>query len=158
MRYTLLCLLMISTLIVQLDSNVSTAKSKAAPAGKVVKVALVGTDQMRYNLTEIKVPKGATVELTLTHGGKMPVIAMGHNFVLLKKGVDVPKFAMKAMQGKATGYVHPDQKNEIIAKTDLVGGGQSTKVTFVAPGPGVYDYICTFPGHYSIMRGKLIVE
>ena len=137
MRYLLLSLLMISTLIVQLNSNVSTAETKTnAATGKTVKVALVGTDQMRYNLSEIKVPKGATVELTLTHGGKLPAAAMGHNFVLLKQGVNVPTFATKAMQGASTGYVHPDQKGDVIAMTGIVGGGQSTTITFAAPAPG----------------------
>ena len=40
----------------------------------------------------------------------------------------------------------------------LVGGGESSSVTFPAPEKGTYDYICTFPGHYAIMRGILVVE
>ena len=151
MRYTLFCLFVASTLIVQLDADTSTAKTKpqAAPAGKLVKVELIGTDQMRYNKSQIKVPKGATVHLTLTHGGKLPVNIMGHNFVLLKKGVNVSAFAMKAMSAKATNYVHPDQKGQVIAQTGLVGGGKSTTIRFTAPEAGTYDFICTFPGHFA---------
>ena len=162
MRSMLFSLFMASAFIVSFDANPSHADippaQAKAPAGKVVKVALVGTDQMRYNLSEIKVPKGAKVELTLTHGGKLPAAAMGHNFVLLKKGVNIAAFATKAMSAKASGYVHPDQKDQVIAQSEIVGGGQSTVVTFDAPEPGVYDFICTFPGHYALMKGKFIVE
>ncbi len=24
--------------------------------------------------------------------------------------------------------------------------------------PGVYPYLCTFPGHWMVMRGELVVE
>ncbi|MEM6771051.1 MAG: plastocyanin/azurin family copper-binding protein, partial [Bacteroidota bacterium] len=27
-----------------------------------------------------------------------------------------------------------------------------------APAAGEYDFICTFPGHYGVMKGKFIVE
>ena len=58
-------------------------KPAAAPAdaikddGKVVTVALTGNDQMKYNLTEIKVAAGRTVKVTLTHVGKLAAAAMG---------------------------------------------------------------------------------
>ncbi|MBT8261281.1 MAG: azurin, partial [Bacteroidia bacterium] len=38
------------------------------------------------------------------------------------------------------------------------GGGQSTSVTFMAPEVGTYDFICSFPGHSALMKGKFIVE
>ena len=162
MRAMLFGLLLVSALFVSINTNTSHADAPAAKAkpaaGKVVKIALIGSDQMQFNLTEIKVPKGSTVELTLTHGGKLPVTAMGHNFVLLKKGVDITTFATKAMSAGASGYVHPDQKDQIVARTELVGGGASTTITFTAPEAGTYDYICTFPGHYALMKGKFIVE
>ena len=48
--------------------------------------------------------------------------------------------------------------NAIIAYTDLIGGGESSTITFDAPDKGIYDFICSFPGHWSIMKGKLIVK
>ena len=127
-------------------------------ASKLVKIALAATDQMQFDQKELKVTAGTTVELTLTHTGKLPVTAMGHNFVLLKKGVDVAKFATAASQAKSTEYIAPTQTNDLIAHTKLVGGGSSTTITFKAPEPGTYDYICSFPGHYVMMKGKFIVE
>ena len=81
---------------------------------------------------------------------------MSHNFVLLKSGTDVAKFAAKALAANANEYI--PEGDDMIAYTALIGGGESTSVTFDAPEPGNYDYICTFPGHYALMRGILTVE
>jgi azurin len=47
----------------------------------------------------------------------------------------------------------------IIVFTKLLGPGESDTITFNAPAAGVYDYICTFPGHVILgMRGKMTVK
>lgn len=121
------------------------------------KITIESNDQMKYSLSQIKVKEGQSVTLTLKHTGKMPLEAMGHNLVILQKGTDVGVFAHLASRSKSTGYV-PAKSKQVIAATKLVGGGQSTTITFTAPAKGTYDFICSFPGHYGIMKGKLIVE
>lgn len=121
-----------------------------------VKILLSSNDQMQYDKNKLKAKAGQKITLTLKHTGKMPKTVMGHNFVLLKKGVDIPKFAEKAMAAKATDYI--PEGDGIIVSTKLIGGGESVTITFTAPAKGIYDYICTFPGHYAIMKGKFIVE
>ena len=42
-----------------------------------------------------------------------------------------------------------------------VGGGEKDSVTFktdVLEAGGDYDFFCSFPGHYAVMRGKVVVE
>jgi len=39
----------------------------------------------------------------------------------------------------------------------LVEPGTSGETTFTAPAAGTYPYICTFPGHYLMMKGVLTV-
>jgi azurin len=39
----------------------------------------------------------------------------------------------------------------------MLGGGQTDVITFEAPEPGVYDFICSFPGHSGMMRGTLTI-
>jgi azurin len=54
----------------------------------------------------------------------------------------------------------PDD-DRIVAATDVIGGGESTSVTFSLDEleDGVdYAYVCTFPGHWSVMRGPFSVE
>lgn len=54
----------------------------------------------------------------------------------------------------------PDLTGWIIARTDMVPGGERDSVTFEAPSePGEYVYVCTFPGHYAGgMKGILVIK
>jgi azurin len=123
----------------------------------VAKVDLYSSDQMKYDKSEITVPAGSKVELTLTHTGTMPKETMGHNFVLLTQGTDLVTFTTEASKAMDNGYV-PTGSEAVIANTELIGGGGSTTITFDAPAAGTYDFICSFPGHYALMKGKFIVE
>ncbi|HER40711.1 MAG TPA: azurin [Salinimicrobium catena] len=123
----------------------------------VVQVNLTGNDQMQYNLNEIRVKAGDKVRLTLTHVGQLPENAMGHNFVLLKKGTDLVDFAQKAATASGNEYI-PEGTDAVIAKTEMIGGGEQTTIEFTAPEAGTYDFLCSFPGHYVQMKGKFIVE
>ncbi|MBF8299591.1 MAG: Azurin, partial [Dehalococcoidia bacterium] len=59
--------------------------------------------------------------------------------------------------GASNNYV-PSNDPRVIAHTSLVDGGNSGSVTFQAPAPGKYSYMCSFPGHSSLMNGEFIVE
>ncbi|MCB0570799.1 MAG: cupredoxin domain-containing protein [Phaeodactylibacter sp.] len=126
--------------------------------GSTVTVRLTGDDMMKYNLNKIEVKAGQKINLTLTHTGKMKKEVMGHNFVLLKPGVDVDAFATEATKHKDSDYIPTNMEGDIIAHTSLVGGGESTSVSFDAPAPGTYKYICSFPAHHITMNGELIVN
>ena len=138
------------------------AVSQDTPAAsqdtEAVNVALEGTDQMTFNIKEIKAKAGQTINVTLKHVGNMPKDKMGHNFVLLKKGVDVAAFGMEAMKAGLDKDYIPNDGADVIAHTKLLGGGETDTISFKAPEPGTYEYICSYPGHFSLMRGVLIVE
>lgn len=121
-------------------------------------IVIKGSDAMQFDLKEIKVKAGQKVKLTLTHSGKLAKAAMGHNFVLLKPGVDVAAFGSKAAAARETDYIPKSEEANIIAHTKLVGGGESDTITFTAPKKGKYTFICSFPGHYALMKGEFIVE
>ena len=123
-----------------------------------INLALTGNDVMQFDKNELKVKAGQEVTLTLRHIGTIDVKIMGHNFVLLKQGVEIPVFANKASAIGQSGDWIPDNGEDVIAHTKMIGGGQSTKVTFTAPATGIYDFICSFPGHSGLMKGKFIVE
>ncbi len=124
-----------------------------------LKVQIHANDMMKYDVTAIAAAPGQKVTVTLTNAGTLPKIAMAHNFVLLKAGADVSAFATAAMTHQETGYMPPEMADKVIAATKLVGPGESDAVTFTAPAAGVYDYICTFPGHaLAGMRGTLTVK
>ncbi|MEM9174434.1 MAG: plastocyanin/azurin family copper-binding protein [Myxococcota bacterium] len=126
--------------------------------GSVVTVNLTGNNALQYNLTEIKVPAGRKVKLTLTHVGTGSADSMGHNFVLLKAGTDAIQFGLAAASARDTGFIPAAKKDDVIAHTKVVGGGESVTIEFDAPAAGTYEYLCSFTGHFGTMRGKLIVE
>lgn len=126
--------------------------------GSTVTVNLTGNDMMKYNLEKIEVKAGQTIKLNLTHVGKMDKAVMGHNFTLLKEGVDLVDFATKAATSSENDYIPEGEEDKIIAHTKMLGGGESTSIEFEAPGPGTYKFVCTFPGHYATMQGDFIVE
>ena len=130
----------------------------AFAADKVCKLEISGNDAMQYDKKELDVAADCTqVELTLTHSGKLPAAAMGHNWVLVKTA-DVTTVANAGMSaGLANNYLTPNDPH-VIASTKIVGGGQTATVTFptskLTKG-GDYTFMCTFPGHYVIMKGAL---
>lgn len=138
-----------------IESYASEAASSTVET--VADIMLHGDDKMSFDLKEIKVKQGQNVKLTLMHTGKMAKNVMGHNFVLLKQGVDMAKFAGLAAAAADHDYV-PEGSEDVIAHTKLIGGGETTVIEFPAPAPGTYDFLCSFPGHYALMKGKFIVE
>lgn len=121
-------------------------------------VEITGDDLMKYSTKAFTVAAGSKVTLVFKHVGKLPKAAMGHNVVILKQGVDLDKFAQESMAAMATGFIPAARKGDIVAHTEMVGGGEQTTITFTAPAAGEYVYICTFPGHYALMRGVMTVE
>ena len=125
-------------------------------ADKVCKLEIGSNDAMQFDKKELSVAADCTqVELTLHHSGKLPAQAMGHNWVLAKTS-DV---AGVASDGIAAGFANDHIKKgdtRVIAHTKIVGGGQTTSITFPTSGltkGGAYTFFCSFPGHSSIMKG-----
>jgi azurin len=136
------------------------AKKAAAAKGAAGRlIEMTGDDAMKFNVTTLTAKPGERLTVKLTNIGKMPKIASAHNFVLLAKGTDVPAFGNEAVMAAATEYIPAKFKAAVLASTKLAGPGETVEVTFTAPtAPGVYQYICSFPGHYAIMKGTLEVK
>lgn len=127
-------------------------------AAKTCSVEIAGNDQMQFDKTSIAIAADCTeVELTLKHTGKLPVTAMGHNWVLTKTADFQSVATAGASAGPANNYV-PKDDARVIAFTKLVGGGESTSIKFSTSKlekGGDYTFFCSFPGHWSLMKGKL---
>ena len=124
-------------------------------------IDLKGDDAMKFDKSEVTVSAScATITINLVHAGKMPVTTMGHN-VVISATPDVQPIGTAGMTaGAAANYV-PAGDARVIAHTSVVGGGESTSAT--CPGSaltvgGDYMFFCSFPGHWAIMKGKLIVQ
>ncbi|GIU02204.1 azurin [Shewanella morhuae] len=122
---------------------------------------IAATDAMQFDTKELSVPASCKeVTLTLTHSGALPKAAMGHNWVLAK-AADMSGVATDGMSaGPDANYVKVDDAR-VIAHTPLVGGGESTSITFSTAGMNAaeaYQFFCTFPGHWAIMQGNFKIK
>lgn len=121
-------------------------------------IDLEAGDDMKFSETTFAVPAGQEVTLTLKHTGKMSKEMMGHNVVVLKPGEDVKEYGNEAMKAKAEDYVPEALADKVVAHTEMIGGGASTTINFSIATPGEYPFLCSFPGHYPIMKGIIIVK
>ncbi len=138
------------------QSKMKSSAKEQISLEKEIKIILNSDDLMRFDKNMLLVQSGQKITLTLNHIGKMDKLIMGHNFVLLKKDVDVMAFAEKAVLAKNNEYI--PEGDEVIVYTKLLGGGESDTITFDAPEKGYYTFLCTFPGHWGLMKGKLVVK
>lgn len=138
------------------QSKMKSSAKEQISLEKEIKIILNSDDLMRFDKNMLLVQSGQKITLTLNHTGKMDKLIMGHNFVLLKKDVDVAAFAEKAVLAKNNEYI--PEGEEVIVYTKLLGGGESDTITFDAPEKGYYTFLCTFPGHWGLMKGKLVVK
>ncbi|MEC8043267.1 MAG: plastocyanin/azurin family copper-binding protein [Verrucomicrobiota bacterium] len=124
------------------------------------KITITGNDTMQFDLKSFDVKAGDKVELTFKNIGKIPKIAMGHNLVILKKGISAIAFGQKALGAgaNATNALPDSVKGDTITATKLLGPDESETITFTAPEAGDYEYVCTFPGHFAMMRGVMKVK
>jgi len=89
--------------------------------------------------------------------------ATEHNLLILAKDTPIQEIgeaanAMAADPDAAKKGYLPDDKR-ILHATKMLKTGETQTLRFTAPtAPGTYPYLCTFPGHWTIMKGELIVE
>jgi azurin len=129
---------------------VATLEPKPAPKVELEIGAVAST--MTFSKASLTVPAGSEVHLVLTD--TKPGTLM-HNWVLVKPGTEAAVAAAGLSAGPAGNFITPGP--DVLAFTPLAKPGGTSEVTFQAPPPGSYPYICSFPGHYLLMKGTLVV-
>ena len=116
---------------------------------------------MQFNVGSIAVPASCTeFTITLNHTGTLAELAMGHNVVVTSEADMAGVAADGITAGVDAGYVKAGDAR-VVAKTDVIGGGETTSVTFPVSkrqSGGPYVFFCSFPGHSSIMKGTIAVQ
>ena len=75
-----------------------------------------------------------------------------HNWVLVQPGAkDAAAAGVEARE--ANPWVKPDD-DRVIAHTKLLGPGESDEIKFTGQIVGIYQFVCTFPGHSATMFGE----
>jgi azurin len=124
-----------------------------------VAVFVVSTvrEQMRYDTTRLVVEAGKPFEIVLENGDFMP-----HNLTVVQGGsrpkVGALSMKMKPDQADAAGRAFVPRIKEVLAATPLLEPGQKYRLQMTAPNAeGNYEYVCTYPGHWEMMWGTLVV-
>lgn len=123
-------------------------------------VTLKGDDAMTFDLKTAAVSAScAKITIALIHSGKLPAAVMGHN-VVVSTTADLAGVTRDAIKAGVVNHYVPQGDARVIAATTLIGGGQKTSISF--PGKkltagGDYSFFCSFPGHSTLMKGKLTV-
>jgi azurin len=112
---------------------------------------------MRYDTPRLVVEAGKPFEIRFENVDFMP-----HNLVVVRPGT-------REKIGLVSGKMKPDELDDedrafvpkspdILGATKLIEPHQKTALKMTAPTEeGEYEYFCTYPGHYLIMWGQLIV-
>jgi glucose/arabinose dehydrogenase/azurin/lysophospholipase L1-like esterase len=114
-------------------------------------------EQMRYDLPRLVVEPGKPFEVILENDDFMP-----HNLVFVQPGtreaVANAASTMKPDQLDSQGRAYLPSSKDVIAASRLLEAGQRQTLKLTAPTtPGAYEYVCTFPGHWTLMWGTLVV-
>jgi azurin/mono/diheme cytochrome c family protein len=123
-----------------------------------VRIIRVGTvpDQMLFDRERIVVQAGRPVEIVFENTDLMP-----HNFVVTRPGALEEIGLLAESTATAPGalerhYVPPSP--QVLLASRLLSPREMQTLRFTAPGqPGIYPYVCTYPGHWRRMFGAMDV-
>jgi plastocyanin len=128
---------------------------KSLEGARTLEIA-AGTN-LSYSTRVLEAKPGEVIALVFKNPDVVP-----HNWALIK-----PDSLERVGQAANRLIADPEaflrqyvpQSDEVLAYTDIVEPGQSQTIWFKAPEqPGRYPYLCTFPGHWMVMNGELVVE
>ena len=140
------------------DTKVSAKRVNEMPAdwnGKVDQSISIGTKPgLKFDVSKIQVKAGSKIRIVFNNNDDML-----HNLVIVKPGTvgKVGEAAFKmGLDAEAKAYV--PELPEVLFHTGLMQPEAQESIYFVAPiAPGDYTFVCTYPGHYTVMQGTLKV-
>ncbi|MBW3628901.1 MAG: ThuA domain-containing protein [Gemmatimonadetes bacterium] len=132
--------------------------AQASIGGNAVVLAVaVVPEVLQFDKKELRVRAGQQVSVVFTNTDNME-----HNFVVImpnsltRVGPLADQLAASP-RGREQNYV-PDTP-DVVVNTPILGPSEKFTLNFVAPTtPGTYEFVCTIPGHWRVMRGVFVVE
>jgi putative heme-binding domain-containing protein len=141
--------------LLPLDQARAVRKELGELGVRMLRLATV-PDQMIFDQDRMVVRAGKPVEILLENPDLMP-----HNFALVQPGAleevgNLAETTATAPDALARHYI--PRSDRILVASQLLQPRESQKLAFTAPAqPGVYPYVCTYPGHWRRMYGALYV-
>ncbi|WP_345685732.1 DUF6797 domain-containing protein [Novipirellula caenicola] len=141
--------------IASMAERVSNPWHQKIKAARPIKVE-TGSN-LTYNTAEFNVRTNEPLAVTLANPDVVP-----HNWVLVQQASlqHVGELGNQMIADpKAFARQYVPESDQVIAHTDIVLPGQQQTIYFIAPSaPGRYPFLCTFPGHWMVMNGVMVVE
>ena len=116
---------------------------------------------MKFTQEQIAVKTGQPVKIVFTNPD-----ATDHNMVFVKPGalaeVGIAANEMaRDPKNASSDFIPKSKRNLILHASKMIGPTRKSKIhvfRFDAPNqPGIYPYVCTFPGHWVVMKGIMVV-
>lgn len=141
---------------VKTADTVETSAEPSTPGIANITVKITGNSMadMAYEPASMTVKAGDKVTVTMENTNTMD--GMLHNMLIVNLGTGQEVATAAIAAGMDKNYV-PENKN-VLAYSGLAKPKETITFEFVAPAAGAYNYICTYPGHFPKMIGKLYVE
>jgi glucose/arabinose dehydrogenase/azurin len=128
---------------------------------KTIKISCLA-EKMKFTVERFEVAPRQPIKILFTNPD-----ATDHNIVFVRPGkaeaVGIAAAVMARDPKNANSdFIPKNQARLILHASKMIGPTRKNKVDvlrFRAPTkPGVYPYICTFPGHFTIMKGEMVVR
>jgi azurin/glucose/arabinose dehydrogenase len=147
-----------SAMPTKVTNVVSAKRINEMPAdwnGKSDQTLIVGTKPgLKYDVSKFQVKAGSKIRLVFNNNDDML-----HNLVIVKpKTVDKVGEAAIGMGLDGAEKAYVPAMDEVLFHTGLMQPESQETIYFVAPStPGDYTFVCTYPGHYTLMQGVIKV-
>jgi azurin len=138
------------------ETTETTQPTEEVSATDTIEISGMGNTmaEIKFSKDRISVAPKTMVTIALTN--KSTNASMPHNFVVIEKG-KANDVGQAGVMNADNGYVKPNDIN-VIAHTAVANIGETVYLTFETPAAGEYEFICSYPGHWSLMKGDFIVE
>ncbi|MEZ5326228.1 MAG: ThuA domain-containing protein [Verrucomicrobiales bacterium] len=144
-------------LLVALGAANDTGASSQADLGRIITVKTI-PQRLQYDIRKLTGKVGEKITIRFINDCDLP-----HNLILCSPGsmdkVGKASIDMVINDPEALEKNYVPELPEILHATRLLNSGEQQDLTFILPAtPGEYPYVCTFPGHFQLMNGVLVVE
>lgn len=120
-------------------------------------IRIESRENLQFSTKVLSATAGEAIKLTFTNPDVVP-----HNWALIQRG-SLEKIGdlTNRLVGEPDAYLrhYVPESGDVICYTDVVEPSGAFSIFFNAPKePGRYPFLCTFPGHWMVMNGELVVD
>lgn len=119
-------------------------------------ITIRAVEGLQFDPPRARIDPGQTIRFRILNRDPSD---LSHNLILIKPGslTDIQKASMKIDQALIERAYVPEH-DSVLKATKLLHSDEGDEFLFTAPmEPGIYHYVCTFPGHAQLMYGALYV-